>query len=173
MLAVIAYPNFSPPDEAIIEQSRRENPALGYQLIPPHFTVVFSTTAFTVEALEVHVQEQVASQQQIPFVIRCALPFRDVLSANTYLYLVPDEGFSAIVRLHDRLYTGALAGELRLDIPFVPHITVGYAEDALYVKQAADGLNAQNLAMQGLINALEIVELANQGIQPLSHIRLK
>lgn len=57
-----------------------------------------------------------------------------------FVLLVQDEGFSEVVRLHDKLYTVILALELRLDIPFYPHIGIGSSTDVLACKRLADDL---------------------------------
>jgi hypothetical protein len=44
--------------------------------------------------------------------------------SGSYVFLVPDEGSGALSLLHDRLYSGLLAS-LRIDLPYVPHITIG------------------------------------------------
>lgn len=73
--------------------------------------------------------------------MRCAIVVKDALSDNTHTFLTPDEGFREIVKLHDHLYRGALANELRLDIPFIPHITVAISPDANVCKRIADDIN--------------------------------
>jgi hypothetical protein len=45
------------------------------------------------------------------------MPGADDEDETAYVFSVPDEGFSAVSILHDRLYTGILAPFLRLDIP--------------------------------------------------------
>jgi hypothetical protein len=37
-----------------------------------------------------------------------------------------DEGRDRVVRLHDELYSGSLRGFQRLDLPFDPHIAIGF-----------------------------------------------
>ena len=53
---------------------------------------------------------------------------KDVFSSLTHLFLVPNEGCSAFVILHDPLYTGSLTDSLRLDIPFISHLTIAGLE---------------------------------------------
>jgi hypothetical protein len=71
--------------------------------------------------------------------------------------LVPDEGYSQFVKLHDRLYTGPLAPELRLDLPFIPHITVANSGDPHACKRVAETLNAQDFAIGGQVETLDVV----------------
>jgi 2'-5' RNA ligase len=84
----------------------------------------------------------------------------DVLSPNAHTFLVPDEGFSAIAKLHDRLYTSLLAPYRRPEIPFVPHITVGKARHAAECQQLANTLNEQEFAIHGSIERLTVVRYA-------------
>jgi hypothetical protein len=73
------------------------------------------------------------------------------------VFLVADEGNSTILALHDRLYAGPLAGELRLDLPYVPHITVGRFSSAAAAKACADRLNAGPVTIRGRIEAIAVV----------------
>lgn len=49
-----------------------------------------------------------------------------------WLYLGAKEGHDDIIQLHDRLYTDILEPYLRLDLPFVPHIVLGYFGEEAY-----------------------------------------
>ena len=53
---------------------------------------------------------------------------RDASDRLSHVFLVPDQGRAEIEDLHDRLYSGPLAGQLRRDIPFIPHVTVAARE---------------------------------------------
>src|ERR671933_42157 len=103
------------------------------------------------DAFVADVSRQAAGCVRIPFVLRWALPFKDVTGEGTDVFLVPEEGFSALARLHDRLYAGALASRLRLDIPTIPHLTVAHSADPQACKRLADALNARPLAISGTI----------------------
>jgi hypothetical protein len=170
--AVIIYPKFIPNPPEIVAVMRAKYPKFTYPKFAPHFTCVFPQTTLSEEFLVQHVRDVAAGQSPIPFTIRCALPVRESFSDNTYLYLVPDEGFSAIVLLHDRLYTGVLAAELRLDIPFIPHITIGYTPDAAYCKQAADDWNAQPFEIAGILDTLDVLRLDGESGETIAQVAL-
>jgi 2'-5' RNA ligase len=148
--AVIAYPKLAPADEAWIDQRRQ---VVG-RVLAPHFTFVFPHVTSDETALVAHVETCV--RDPIAFVVRCvlAMPERE---GRASLFLVPDEGFAAIVRLHDDLYTGILAPELRGDLPFVPHITIGMIDQGQ--RDVVDRLNRELVAIHGTIDALDIVRL--------------
>jgi hypothetical protein len=58
------------------------------------------------------------------FIIRCATVGDADFMDHAHLFLIPDEGFSKFVKLHDAFYRGLLEPKLRLDLPFVPHIGI-------------------------------------------------
>src|SRR3546814_2589021 len=80
----------------------------------PYTTLFRSTTATG------HLAVVAGDAAPVALAFRCALPVQDPDSGDTYVYLVPDEGFSALVRLHDRLYSGPFADARSLDRPYIP-----------------------------------------------------
>ncbi len=80
----------------------------------------------------------------------------DDSNENYYVFLVPDEGYSEISKLHDRLYRGVLAPYLRLDIPYVPHIGIATISDARRIKTLCDELNSTGVAIHGQIEAMSV-----------------
>ncbi len=170
-LHVIAYPQLLPHDYAWIQAIRTEHDPQ-YTIVEPHITLVFPTTRVDQAQFTAHVQAQAAHIGCIPFTIRCALIVKDPLSLLTHLFLVPDQGFSQLVKLHDTLYTHALASSLRLDIAYIPHVTIGAFTDPIACKQIADRINQDNIAIQGQINTLDII-LDTPPLSPsLARIRL-
>ena len=77
-----------------------------------------------------------------------------------------------MVKLHDRLYTGPLAAELRLDIPFIPHLTVGNASEAQACKRLADDLNARGVSIHGGIATLGVVRYEGGRVESIERIEL-
>jgi 2'-5' RNA ligase len=171
--AVISYPKFIPNEGSLIPVMRALYPKLTYPKFESHFTFVFPQESVSAESLIQYVQAVAVTQEKIEFVIRRVEEVKDSLSANTYLFLVPDEGYEAIIQLHDELYKGVLAAELRADIPFIPHITLGYTVDAAYCQQVADELNAKNFELRGEINILDVVELAGDSGRTVAQITFR
>jgi hypothetical protein len=102
------------------------------------------------------VREHSSGQLAIQFVCRCATVVPDAFSDNWFVFLVPDEGYSEIVKLHDRLYVGPLSRHLRLDLPFIPHIGVKTSKDRFACKQLADDLNKRGFALPGSLSKLTL-----------------
>lgn len=169
---VIAYPVLSSSDVQRIQQIRAQHDAEEASVLAPHFTLVFPFAAREQNQLLQHIKAQVKHWHTIPFVLRCALPSKDAFSEDTSVFLVPEEGFSAIIKLHDALYRGILASELRLDIPFLPHLTVGKIRDPWEAKALVDQLNSEPLAMQGMLETLEVITSENMAVETLERIPL-
>jgi 2'-5' RNA ligase len=170
-LCVVAYPEVEAADWGWIQAIRRASDPQ-FNLIDPHFTLIFPTDAVDARTLEAHVRSSVAGSSQFRFVLRCALPVKDSFSAQTHLFLVPDEGLSQLVRLHSRLYTGLLKTQLRLDIPYLPHITVGAFVDAGECKAAADSLKQRSFGVDGRISRLSLLQVTQTSVTTLTDIDL-
>jgi 2'-5' RNA ligase len=170
-LLVLAYPELEPADRAWIERIRAEHDPR-HIAVAAHVTLVFPVAGMDPDTLIADVARQASGVAPIPFVLRSALPFKDVTGRGTDVFLVPDEGFGALVRLHDRLYAGALASALRLDIPSIPHITIGRSDDPTLCKRLADDLNAQPFAIHGRVTALDVVLRAEQAVRTIARLPL-
>jgi hypothetical protein len=170
-LCVVAYPVLKAVDRDWIQSIRRQfDPQ--YEFIDPHFTLLFPTQQANRETLEAHVRACVWSTVHFPFVLRCALPVKDAFSPLTHLFLAPDEGFSNLVRLHDILYSGTMMVELNLNIPYIPHITVGAFNEASACKHAADILNERSFSIEGTIECVNLLSVDDNGVTSLSEIML-
>lgn len=92
----------------------------------------------------------------------------DDVDETAYVFLVPDEGNSAISLLHDRLYTGPLAEHLRLEFPYIPHITVASTQDRKLAKLLCDGLNSAGVDVQGTLRFLTVGQLKDGKLQAIA-----
>jgi hypothetical protein len=108
-LLVLTYPRLAPADWAWVQAIRAQHDARYYRVVGPHLTLVFRVHGLASDTLVAHVERQVKGLERISFVLRRAVTDKDAFSAYTHVFLVPDEGYAAILALHDRLYTGVLA----------------------------------------------------------------
>ena len=156
-----------------IADIQRQYPGLRHSVLAPHFTFVFPTSDVREGDLVTHVAGCAITARRIAFTLRSSLLVKDDSSDTYYVMLVPDEGFSGVVKLHDKLYTGPLADSLRLDIPFIPHVTVGYSTDARSCKSAVDALNASEFEIEGTIAALDIVRKEGAAAKTIQRLYLQ
>ncbi len=170
-LLVVAYPALSAADRARIEQVRALNHPRA-SAINAHFTLVFPTTLLSVDAFSNEVAERSRGIEPISFILRCAIPFPDTEAGATDVFLVPDEGFAALARLAERLYSGILAPARRHDIPMIPHLTVARFGNPHDAAALADELNATDLAIQGRVSAIDLVERGPQVVKSVGRFAL-
>jgi 2'-5' RNA ligase len=171
-LLVVSYPIISANDFAWIQDIRQKQDKLNFSAIDPHFTLVFPIVEIDRATLVSHVKQSIQDIQPFEFTIRCAVLCNDAFSKYAHVFLVPDEGYSNIVKLHDSLYTGVIADELRLDIPFIPHIGIANALDPRHCKQLVDRLNSQMFEIRGRIDRLDVISSQGDLVETIESIEL-
>lgn len=122
LYAVVHYPRLA--SEALDGFRRRHDPFS--DLIAEHLTLVFPVPV-DLQTIRAHT-EAVATRTR-PFDVRIAGLSR---TWDHWLYLELQEGREEVIRLHDRLYSGPLAGHLRADLPFEPHVGIGFFGEGPY-----------------------------------------
>ena len=157
-LLVLAYPKMKSEAYNLIQEFRKINDPLFYQVVEPHFTIVFPVVDFNKEKFIEEARNTCNTMKAIDFEIRCATVSKDAFKDYYHLFLVPDLGYSSIVKLHDRMYSGFLSGELRLDIDFIPHISIANSQDPTIVKRWADEWNSKEFIITGTIDTLSVVD---------------
>jgi 2'-5' RNA ligase len=158
-LIVLAYPKISDKNYKWIQSIREQNDKNLCHVVGPHFTLVFPTLNFDIKSITDHISMVVESVKPIQFSIHGTTIVKNPFRESTNLFLIADQGNSDIIKLHDKLYTGVLFKELRLDIPFIPHITIGEAKDPLELKRLSDDLNGKRFSIDGIINEITLEEL--------------
>ncbi len=158
---VLAHPLFSSADLAWVEAIRSEHDPQA-ALITPHVTLVFpiAEAAVALDKIIVRVHTLALTTSPIALTFRCVLLMPETGQPGAHLFLIPDEGMSRLVKLHNRLYRGALASQLCLEIPFVPHVTIGSSNDSVALHRVAQELNRTTFALQANIERLTIVRHA-------------
>lgn len=170
-LLILAYPYLPERDLRWIEDIRAAHDPL-YEVVRAHVTLVFHLRSVSAEHLIEHAQMITRSVQPFEVVFRCASVVKDPFSDQTHVFLVPDEGNAALIKLHDRLYTGQLAAELRLDVPYIPHITVGGSTDPLACKALADELNRQEFRLAGAVAEVVVVRYEASKVETIGRAPL-
>lgn len=170
-LFVIAYPALNASDFKRIQDCRKEQDIHFYKIVKPHVTIVFATVADP-EHFIPEVQKQSAGMKSFPFTIRCATVNKNAFNESYHTFLVPDEGYSNFVKLHDRLYGDRFSDNLRLDIDFIPHISIANSTDKSICRRLADKWNEEAFALNGIITSLDIISFENNTVITLKKIDL-
>jgi 2'-5' RNA ligase len=170
-LYTLAYPTLSPADVAFIDGFRRRHDSQ-HAMMRAHFTLAFGCAEVEDATYLAHVAQLAKSVAPIEFVCRYAMLGADHGGGRAYVYLVPDEGYSALSRLHDAAYQGVLAPHLQLHVPYVPHITVGAGLNARDMKRLCDGLNVGGLEVRGRVEALVVVAVEEGALTEVGEFAL-
>jgi 2'-5' RNA ligase len=169
---VVAYPSFSPAERAWIDRVRAKHDAAKHRLVPPHVTLVFGSSALGGDALASQVAA--AARYVEPFVasFRELRAVRDSQSPASHVFLACEDGRDELVALHDRLYEGPLASELRSDIPYVPHVTIGEFGNMPGAVALAGELSAEPIDLRGRVDQLVVLSLEGDAVVATNAIAL-
>ncbi len=169
--AVMAEPDLPEDQRRWIDAIRAENDPR-HSIVPAHVTLVFPALFDNAARFADHIEGIARRHAPIMFHLRTALAVKDPLGPFTHVYLVPEEGFSAIVRLHDAFYTGPLADFLRLDVPYIPHVTVAAFADPAGAKGLVDRLNGESLDITGRLDGVSVLRCTADKVETLSRCAL-
>jgi len=153
-LYTVAYPDCAAQDLHGVDRWRAAHDPAGHALVRPHFTLVFACDAVDPATYLAHVASVATRTAPVAFHCRYAMLGADAISPRAHAYLVPDEGYAALSLLHDALYSGPLQDQMRLDLPYTPHITVGTFESAMQARQWCTERNQAGVSLPGRVAAL-------------------
>jgi hypothetical protein len=168
-LEVIARPHFDAADLAWLTDIRSRRAG---NRGAPYFTLVFSGADMEPRAFVEAVRANAAGLPRIRFRLRSALVVPERTVGRFHVFLIPDEGFAAIVRLHEALHRGPIEAALRLEQPYLPHITVATCETHAQARKVAAGLNNGDLDISGYIDTLEVERRTGEVIRRIAEVPL-
>jgi hypothetical protein len=168
-LEVIARPHFEKADLAWLTDIRsRRAGSRG----APYFTLLFASLDMDPAAFTKAIKANAQNSHAIRFRLRSALVVPEPVVRRFHVFLIPDEGFGAILQLHDALHAGALKSALRQDSPYLPHITVATTSDYANARDLALSLNRGGIDIHGRIDALQIERRSGEVIKPVAEVPL-
>lgn len=170
-LFVIGYPELSTADDGWIEQIRRRHDPQ-FDLIRPHFTLVFGMTDIDERAAVDHVGGVAGWFGAVDF--RISRVFVDTANSEgaAFLYLVPEQGHQSLYALHERLNEGPLAGTQNHEASFVPHITIGRLDDPAEAQSQVSELNQNGIDIAGTVRALTVARIDEAGLEEVATVAL-
>jgi hypothetical protein len=169
---VIVYPEISTNDYDLIQDYRKKNDNY-YKVVEPHYSIVYPVFNKSEEEFLKEVESKSQQQEKFEFTIRCAVINKDSFSDFYHLLLVPDEGFGKITKLHDKLYSGLLKDNHRLDLTFLPHIGIANSLDKFECKKMVDEWNEKEFSISGKVTCLSVVKFENDRVTSIREIELK
>ncbi len=156
-LFTLAFPNW-PKAHADWAEAHRQAAGLP---VAPHFTFVFGVTDVPRQTYLDHIANVASQTCAIDFHCRHIALWTDHRDTSGYGFLVPDQGNSAMYALHNALYSGPLAHARKLDVPFVPHLTLQKFPDLIQAKAFCEAENAKGLSIKGQLNHLAVIDAAD------------
>lgn len=171
-LGVLAYPRLENIDYETIQQFRKINDELYYSIVEPHFAFVFPISSISKKQFIEEVTNKAKEFKPFDFEVKCTTVNKDSFIDYFHLLLVPDKGYSNIVRIHDKLYSDLFFTELRLDIDFIPHMGIANSKDKLKVKEWADNWNKDEFSIKGTIDALTIIDYTGNTLTNIKEVKL-
>jgi 2'-5' RNA ligase len=169
-LEVVARPRFDKTDVAWLMEMRAKRTS---NYGPPYFTLVFPGATMEPGEFANLVRQRAREVHRIRFRLRSALVVPEAAVKRFHVFLIPDEGFGAILKLHDRLHAGPLEVCLRPETPYLPHITVATTADYAAARKLAASLNANDLQIDGAIDALQVERRAGDVARLVAEIPLE
>jgi hypothetical protein len=171
-LVVLAYPEISEKDFDWIEKFREKHDRY-FNIVKPHFTIVFPVFDLEKKEFVDHVKQTAGEFSKFDFTLRCAVTVKDSFSDYWDIFLTPDEGNSRIIKMHNLLYRGALLTQLRIDIPYIPHMGIGNVVDPFHCINLANEINNAGIVVKGTINRLSIASYDGKTVENIEDIELK
>ncbi len=167
--AVVAYPRWTLDDAAWIEALRALHDPQAHRLAA-HATLFFPAA---VAAADLVAAAREIARTHVPFELAFdrAVAQRDPDASR--VFLVPSRGAAELVALHDALYGGALRAHLRMDLPYVPHVTIAARSDHDVCASLVGELEARGVRAEAPVAAVDVLEvLESGGIAPIATIPL-
>lgn len=168
-LEVIARPHFEKDQLAWLTDIRsRRAGSRG----PPYFTLVFPGAEMEPPAFVAQVRANASDVPRIRFRLRSALVVPEPTVGRFHVFLIPDEGFGAILKLHDALHRGAIEAAIRPETPYLPHITVATTTTHDAARKIAQALNQGGIDINGQVEALQVEHRTGAVIKEIAEIPL-
>lgn len=168
-LEVIARPHFDKADLAWLTDIRSRRAGSRGE---PYFTLVFPGAEMPPHEFAAAVRAHVKEIPAIRFRLRSALVVPEAIVRRFHVFLVPDEGFGAILKLHDALHVGPVKAALRPENPYLPHITVATMPDYDAARDLAISLNRRDIDIRGHIDAVQVERRAGEVVKRFADIPL-
>jgi 2'-5' RNA ligase len=151
--AIVAFPTFDVADQ--IEAVRRRFDPLS-SVLAAHVTLVFPfEDSVGLSSLCAHVAAAAADAS--PFAIDLTGP---AVVDGGYIFLHVGDGTRHLIDLHDRLYSGALMGQLSRTHEYRPHVTIGrLGSSEQLMAAAAEARATLTLPARGRIDSLALFRL--------------
>jgi len=168
---VLIYPKIDSVDYDFIQNIRLEHDKQ-YSMADPHFTVVFPMQQPTGPWLINHTRDKLRSVKKFSLLLTKAVVYHNQFSNQFEIFLLSDESDDNMIKMHDMLYEGELASELRSDIPYVPHVTIASNESREEMDKLAASINQKDLSIECAVEEVTICSYDGKKVKTIESISL-
>ncbi|WP_417676212.1 2'-5' RNA ligase family protein [Roseibium sp.] len=172
MIYVLAYPQFEPSVAESINRFRSAHEPERARLVPPHVTLLFGMRNARPQDILAHSEGVATHTPELAVDFTAGDIVYDPSEKTHKLLLHSSIGKNALISLHQQLCDGPHRAELKLDIPYRPHMTVATHKDRAIIERL-DVAALGAFPIPGTIRALEVVELADNTLQLLRTVPLR
>jgi 2'-5' RNA ligase len=158
-LAIVTFPEIPADERVWIEELRKTHLSAPEADVAPHVTLVFPAEIANDENLLMHMFGACGSTQPIDARFCIAAPMADPLNGGWTVQLLPDQGLSKLMRLHNFLYTGPIAEHLNLDVPYVPHLTLARTATGPQANALCEELNSNVIEVEARFSTVDILAI--------------
>jgi 2'-5' RNA ligase len=169
-LLIVAPLEASRLDLGRIESLRRRHDPHA-AMIAAHVTLVFPFETPDADTAAIHLAGIAERQGAIALRLSAYLAVRDADARRSHVFLVPDQGRAEIEDLHDALYSGPLAGQLRPDLPFIPHVTMAARDHHDEAEDLARELGQVGIAAR--LSRLDLIAFDGAAVMVLGRFALQ
>jgi 2'-5' RNA ligase len=131
------------------------------ELVPPHVTVVFPTVKLSEEEMASEALSLLVESKSFTMSFSEVRIVNEEESGLVSLFLIVDNGFEEVVELHRRLYSGRLAGELRREKPYLPHVTLGTGLSRGIAEACVAELKSEDIRFSVKVDSLTLVRIVD------------
>ena len=170
---VVAYPELAHDDFNWIQKYREQNDLRFFSVIDPHITLVFAVNDVDRDTFISEIDRCIVDVEQFDVVFNVATINQNNDGTYFHEFIVPDIGYSKIVKLHDKLYSGILAPYQRFDIDFIPHIGIGNSNASSISKMRIDELNSTGFSIAGRVKTIDIIYYDDNAVTPIKKYELQ
>jgi hypothetical protein len=140
--------------------------------VEPHFTLAIPYSEWNLEPYVAEIKQQSQGFQPYEFCIRCAVLSKDAFQDLYHVFLVPDEGYSQILKMHYQISGNRWFPYRLLDIDYTPHIGIGNTKDPHQCVEWVESWNREEFSISGKITALVIANYENDVVETIDRIFL-
>lgn len=172
-LLALAFPELKQVDYNSIQTFRKQYDELFVGHFKPNFPVAFPVNSLSVDEFKQEITARISNVNRFEFTIRIAVVKKFAGDDIYHIYLIPDKGYSNIIKIYNRIYNGILSSEYNLDSDFIPRIEIGNSTDGMKCKELADKLNKEYLCIRGKVNSIDLLQFEDNIVTPIERIKLK